>query len=62
MASILKNTIINNEQMAREALNLRGVIKNMKLPEYLSGKKYVEKTHIKKIKKFRSETYRQSFP
>jgi hypothetical protein len=53
-------SLLNNEQLAREALNLRGVIKNMNLPDYLSGKKYVEKNHIKKIKKFKSETYQRS--
>jgi hypothetical protein len=55
-------SLINNEQLAREALNLRGVIKNMNLPEYLSCKKYVEKIHIKKIKKFKSETYQRPLP
>jgi hypothetical protein len=52
--------LLNNEQLAREALNLRGVIKNMSLPEYLAGKKYVENTHIKKIRRFKSETRQKS--
>ncbi|MCW4016713.1 MAG: hypothetical protein NWF06_10120 [Candidatus Bathyarchaeota archaeon] len=48
--------LINNEQLAWEALNLRGVIKHMDLPEYLAEKKYVEKTHIQRIKRFKSGT------
>jgi hypothetical protein len=52
--------LVNNEQLAREALNLRGVIKNMNLAEYLSGKNYVEKSHIKKIKKFKNDAYQSS--
>lgn len=47
--------LMNNEQLAREALNLQGVIKHDPPSQYLSQKKYVKRSYISALKNHKTE-------